>query len=81
MYGSYQLSGQQGYVISIPNLTEVVLNINSIGYNNFNPSPAVQTVRAQITAIGDVNTGYISSTGVNIPSVSIPGSYINISPL
>ena len=34
----------------------------------------------QIIAIGDINSGYISSSG-NIANPLIPGSFINISPL
>ncbi len=35
---------------------------------------------AQIMAIGDVNSGIISTTGVVQTSTNIPGSFINISP-
>lgn len=77
-YGCTQLNGKAGYVIFIPSETEVDLDIDSsqnvnefIAANERN-SPA-------ILAIGDINSGIQSSTGVVIPSTAIPGSFINIS--
>ena len=78
-YGSRQLNEQEGYVISIPSNTEVEITINSRDSDAFAiPSPAIGT-KAQIMAIGDINSGIISSTGVVISSTNIPGSFINIS--
>lgn len=83
-YGSRLLNEQGGYVIAIPASNQVTLNINSIGADPFVNSSA--TTKAQILAIGDVNSGYQSSTGRSIPTVNgntqitIPGSFINISP-
>ena len=82
-YGSYQLNQQTGYVLSIPAANQVILSINS----SFNVSPFVMTPppnnvatsQPQIVAVGDINQGYTSSTGANIPLVTIPGSFINIS--
>ncbi len=37
--------------------------------------------QAQIIAIGDINSGIISSTGTVNSSTNIPGSFINISPI
>lgn len=77
-YGCVQLNWKTGYVISIPNTNEVVVAIDSsINVNQFiaadlRNSPA-------ITAIGDINSGIQSSTGVVIPSTAIPGSFINVS--
>jgi hypothetical protein len=77
-YGCTQLNGKTGLVISIPATNQVEITIDSsINVNlfiaaNLNNSPA-------ITAIGDVNSGIISSTGANIPSTNIPGAFINIS--
>lgn len=81
VYGSYQISGQQGQVVSIPASDEVIVNINSIGSNPFISMPSYGPNPPQILAIGDVNSGYISNNGPNVPSVTIPGSFINISPL
>jgi len=78
-YGSFQISGQQGYVISIPAANQVVVNINSTNANSFNASPTFGPTPPQIAAIGDVNTGQIN-TGRTGNLTYIPGSFINISP-
>lgn len=78
-FGSYQLNESQGYVLSIPSTTQVEVSINSA--NNVNQFVAsTATTVAQILAIGDIGNGYQSANGINIPLVTIPGSFINISP-
>lgn len=79
-YGSYQLNQATGYVIRIPTTTSVVIGINSLGFNTYTASPSYAPTLAQITPVGDVNTGLISSTGPLFPTTTIPGSFINISP-
>ena len=79
-YGSYQLNEQLGYVLSIPSADEVNIAINSTQSNPFVPSPSYGPTPPQIVAVGDINTGLISSTGRSVPSTAIPGSFINISP-
>jgi len=76
-YGCRQLNESQGYVLSIPADDEVELSIYSVGIDPFINS--TQTTKAQILAIGDVNTGNISANGPNVPLVAVPGSFINIS--
>ena len=77
-YGSFQLNNASGYVVTIISDNSVELNIDSS--NNVNTFIiGTSTPYPQILAIGDVNQGYISSTGSNIPSVTIPGAFINIS--
>lgn len=77
-YGCIQLNGKSGYVVSLPATNQVEISIDSSRNvdpfiaANLNNSPA-------ITAIGDVNSGIISTTGANIPSTSIPAAFINIS--
>lgn len=78
-YGCRQLNEQTGFVISIPTTTQVVVSINSA--QNVDPYIASSaTTKAQIIAIGDINTGILSSTGATIPTTNIPGSFIDISP-
>lgn len=83
-FGIRQLNEQQGYVIELVSATQVRLDIDSRGMDALTSSPA--TTKPQILAIGDVNTGYISSTGRSIRTIDgntqieIPGSFINISP-
>lgn len=74
-----QLNEQTGYVESIPNPNQVVLNIDSSAYDPFVTS--TQPTQPQIVAIGDLNSGNINASGNLTESTLIPGSYINISPL
>lgn len=78
IYGSFQLNELTAYVISLTssNSVEIALN-SSLNVNQF--IAGTQSPYPQIMAIGDVNTGYQSTTGSNIPLVTIPGSFINIS--
>lgn len=79
-WGSYQLNEMLGYVTSIPASNQVVLNINSQNANSFKTGFGTNP---QIVAVGDVNSGLISSTGNRLPNglvPTIPGSFINISP-
>ncbi len=78
-YGCVQLNEKNGFVISIPALNQVVLNINSINSNAYIASSA--PTQAQILAIGDINTGHINPFGRFHTFTDIPGSFINISPL
>lgn len=78
-FGCFQLNGLTGYVISIPSTNQVTIDINSsVGVDAFVLSSDI--TRAQILAIGDINTGFTSTTGPIIPLVTVPGSFINISP-
>lgn len=78
-FGCRQLNEQSGYVLSIPNPNQVVISINSVGYDPYIASSA--HTQAQILAIGDVNSGQTNSNGRNSNLTYIPGSFINISPL
>lgn len=80
-YGSTQLSNRSAYVAVIQNPNQVILNISSINVSQFIPSPSNVRNVPQILAIGDGNTGNINMEGRINQSTSIPGSFINISPL
>jgi hypothetical protein len=77
-FGTRQLNEQTGYVISLPALNQVEVEIDSLPFDPFIAS--ANTTQAQILAIGDVNTGYINPFGRFTPFTSIPGAFINISP-
>lgn len=77
-YGTRQLNEQTGFVISIPAPTQVVLNINSKGMDTFISSSF--PTKAQILAIGDVNSGPQNISGRTSNITYIQGSFINISP-
>lgn len=78
-YKEYQLNGQIGYVILIPNPNQMVLNIDSSTYDTFvaNPVTTNKTL-PQTVAVGDVISGATNSD-INSLSTYIPGSFINIS--
>lgn len=79
LFGSYQLNGFIGYVVSIPQPNQVELSINSsINVDAFINSNDT-TEQAQIVAIGDVGNGTINSQGRINNGTYIPGSFINIS--
>lgn len=78
-YGCTKISGQQGYVLSIPSATQVVVSINSIGSQPFVSSPLNATTPPQIIAIGDINSGPIN-IGRTGNQTYIDGSFIDISP-
>jgi hypothetical protein len=79
-YGSFQLNELQGLVIEIPAADQVVVDINSTNSNQFIPNPTYGPTKPQIIAIGDVNSGIISSSGRDIVNSRLPGSFTNISP-
>jgi hypothetical protein len=79
--GSRELNELEGYVISIPSLNQVEVDICSVNFSPFLTSTAQQ--QPQIVAIGDVNTGMINANGRTFPVgviPGIPGSFQNISP-
>ncbi len=79
-FGCFQLNNVEGYVIDLPADNEVTIDIDSSqNVNAFISMPSARN-QAQIVPVGDINQGYISSTGRNIPRPYIPGSFINISP-
>jgi hypothetical protein len=78
-FGSYQLNGQTGFVLSLLASNQVEVSIDSSFADPFiASSSAVQS--AQIIALGDISNGVISDTGRNISSTNVPGAFINISP-
>ena len=80
-YGSVQLSNRQGYVVYVPSATEVTIGIPYFNVSNFISSPVYAPNPPQIIAIGDGNQGYINPTGRVTSTTTIPGSFINVSPL
>ena len=78
-FGCYQLNGLSGYVLSLPAANQVEISINSsLNVNAY--IAATSTQSPQIVAIGDINQGYISTTGTTVPNPGILGAFINISP-
>lgn len=79
-YGASQLNGKTGYVIAIPQSNQITTDLNSQVCDPFIPSPAYGPTLPQVLAIGDNNTGIISTTGRYVIPTTIPGSFANISP-
>lgn len=77
--GTIQLNEQEGFVISIPASNEVILNIDSTGFDPF--ISASSSSQPQILGIGDTNTGATNSNGRSSTGTFVPGAFINISPL
>lgn len=78
-FGCSQLNNLTGYVLSIPSPNQVEIAINSSqNVNAFIPSTAA--TKAQILAIGDINTGVTNPNGRSPTGTFIPGSFIDISP-
>ena len=80
-YGASKLNRQQGYVSSIPYDNEVVLSLDTQYCNSFVNDPLFGPTEPQILAIGDGNQGYVNPNGRSSSPTSIPGAFINISPL
>jgi hypothetical protein len=77
--GSRQLNNQTGYVIDTPASNQILVNLNS---KNSDAFVTVSTgTQPQIIPVGDINSGYTNPNGQNGIFPSIPGSFINISPL
>jgi hypothetical protein len=79
-FGSYQLNEQTGFVLSLPALNQVEINIDS----SMNVDPyiaATSSIQAQILPVGDVNTGIQNANGSQNVSTFIPGSFQDISPV
>ena len=79
-YGGYPLSGQHGFVMSIPAANQVVVSIDSINACSFTSAISINITPPQIIAIGDVNSGQINSNGRIQNGTTIQGSFQNISP-
>ena len=78
-YGCRQLNEQTGFVLSLPAVNQVTVSINS----SKNVDPFISssaTTKAQILAVGDINSGDVNSNGRINQITYIPSSFIDISP-
>jgi len=80
-FGCRQLNEVSGYIISFPSTYEIEIEIDS----SVNVDPYVAgtatVCQPQILALGNINSGIISSTGTVNLTTNIPGAFINISPI
>lgn len=81
-YGCVSLNGAQGNVVSILSPSEVITTIYSVGVTPFIQNPANPNLTVpQVCAIGDVNSGPLNAMGRINNATTIPGAFIDISPL
>lgn len=76
-YGCSQISGKDGFVISIPSPNQVEVTINSSKADPFVNNSLDQV--PQIVAIGNIENGQTNTSRTNNITYT-PGSFINISP-
>ena len=76
--GCRQINRKTGYILSVSLPNQVVIDINSLGSDPFISQSTPN--QPQISAIGDINSGALNSAGNLSTSVSIQGSFQNISP-
>ena len=69
-YGSYQLNNQQGYVLSIPSTTQVLVAIDSTQVNAFIANPYTATITGVTNAINAVVTANNTFKIGNILTIS-----------
>jgi hypothetical protein len=79
-FGCYELNEAQGYVLSIPASTQVVVSIDSSRNVNSYIASSSTTVYPQILAVGSINNGATNATGRVNTATYPPGAFINISP-
>ena len=77
--GCRQLNEVSAYVISLVSANQVEIGLDSNGFDAFISNSLPN--QPQMLAVGDINMGAINNAGITTISTSIPGSFINISPL
>jgi len=79
-YGIQELNGISGYVISVAPPDQFTVDINSVAFSSFIPSPIYGPTPPQVAAIGDTNSGPTNASGRSNQQTFISGSFINVSP-
>lgn len=79
-HGMQQINQQTAQVIGRPAINQITVDIDSRFYDVFIISPAYGLTPPQVIAIGDVNSGLISTNGRNNATTTVPGSFVNTSP-
>lgn len=73
-YGMRQLSGKTGYVTSVLNTDQIIVNINAVDFNSF-ITPVAAFDPAQVIPIGDSNYGTLSPGGIPENPNTVPGAF------
>lgn len=82
-WGIRQLNGLKGYVVSIPELNQFEINIDTRLFDSFFTPIVPEFVvidQPQALGIGDENFGPLSPGGVPVLPTTIQGAYINQKP-
>ena len=80
-FGSIELNGSTGFVLSFNSPTIMEVSIDSSRNVTVFDLTAVATIQnPQVVAIGDVNNGATNSSGLTNQGTFVPGSFINVSP-
>ena len=82
-YGMRQLNNLKGYVSAVPSTTQITVTINTLAFDSFVvPSvPALVVIDpAQVSGIGDSNTGTVAPSGVLSAPNTVPGAFENQPP-
>ncbi len=80
-FGSIELNGKTGFILSFNSPTIMEVSIDSSRNVTVYNLSAVATIQSpQVMAIGDVNNGATNTNGLNDQTTFIAGSFINISP-
>jgi hypothetical protein len=81
-YGCTQLDEVKGFISSILSTTDFVTTIDSSqNVNAFISSPPNVINYPQVIAIGDINFGISNPNGTVLSTVTIPGAFVNTSPV
>ena len=80
LYNATQFNEREAMVISIPSSIQIVLDLDSRGFNEFIPNTNSNSTQPQVVPVGDYNSGAINANGRILNGTFIPGSFINISP-
>ena len=74
-YGMIELNNQLGYVLTVPTSTTFTVDINTLQFTAFIPSPTYPgNMAAQVSAVGDENN---ASRTTNSNGLTISGAFIN----
>lgn len=74
-----QLNNQSAFVVAIPNPNQILVNINSVKFDAFEAQMSYQYNTPQVIPIGDANIGLLNPLGRVANTLTIPGSFQNIS--
>lgn len=82
-WGMRQLNGLKGFVLSIPQDNQIIVDIDTRTFDPFvtpSPPPLVVIDPAQVSGIGDENYGKLSPGGIPQLPNTVQGAFLNTPP-